>query len=94
MDAGYLECGGNAGCDECGGNEVLGDFGVEVECSACDGEGWGDDGPDHCEGMLKTEEHSEEDWDLVVQAVEWCFIVFVFAVQGPDIGRDEVEVVL
>jgi len=44
--------------------------------------------------MLEAKEHSEQDWDLIVQTVEGCFIVFVFAVQGPDIRRDEVEVVL
>ena len=70
------------------------DLGVEVECSTCDGQRRGNDRTDHCEGMLEAKEHSEQDWDLIVQTVEGCFIVFVFAVQGPDIRRDEVEVVL
>jgi hypothetical protein len=44
--------------------------------------------------MLETEEQGEEDWDLIVEPVEGCFVVFVSAVQGPDIGCDEVEVIL
>jgi hypothetical protein len=44
--------------------------------------------------MLETEEQGEEDWDLIVEPVEGCFVVYVSAVQGPDIGCDEVEVIL
>jgi hypothetical protein len=44
--------------------------------------------------MLETEEQGEEDWDLIVEPVEGGFVVLVFAVQGPDIGCDEVEVIL
>ena len=72
----------------------MGYFCVEVEGSSCDGEGWGHDGSDHCEGVLEAEEESKEDGDFIVEAVEWCFIVLVFPVQGPDIGCDEVEIIL
>jgi hypothetical protein len=44
--------------------------------------------------MLETEEQGEEDWDLIVEPVEGGFVVLIFAVQGPDIGCDEVEVIL
>jgi len=44
--------------------------------------------------MLETEEQGEEDWDLIVEPVEGGFVVLVFAVQGPDIGCDEVVVIL
>jgi hypothetical protein len=67
---------------------------IEVECSAGNGEGWGDNGTDHRECVLKTKEEGEEDWDLIVEAIEWCFVVFVLAVQGPDVGCNKVEVVL
>jgi hypothetical protein len=43
---------------------------------------------------LEAEEESEEDGDLIVEAVEWCFIIFVFAVQRPDVGCDEVDIIL
>jgi hypothetical protein len=44
--------------------------------------------------VLKTEEESEEDGDFIVETVEWCFIIFVFPVQGPDVGCDEVDIIL
>jgi hypothetical protein len=30
--------------------------------------------------VLEAEEESEEDGDLIVEAVEWCLVVFVFSV--------------
>jgi hypothetical protein len=44
--------------------------------------------------MLEAEQERQEDGDFIVQAIEWCFIFFVFAIQGPYVGCDEVEVVL
>ena len=44
--------------------------------------------------MLEAEQERQEDGNFIVQAVEWCFIFFVFAIQGPYVGCDEVEVVL
>jgi hypothetical protein len=43
---------------------------------------------------LEAEKQSEENGDLIIEAVEWCFIVFVFSVQGPDVGCDEIDVIL
>lgn len=67
---------------------------VEVKGAAGDGEGWGDDGADHCEGVLEAEEEGEEDGDLVVEAVEGCDVVFIFAVERPDVWGYEVHVIL
>jgi hypothetical protein len=94
VDAGYLKGGCDAGCDEGRRNEVLGDLCVKVECTSCDCQGRGHDRPDHGEGMLETEEQGEEDGDLIGESVEWRFIIFVLAIQGPDVGCDEVEIVL
>lgn len=80
MHPGDLESGRDTGCDERCGNEILRDGGVEIECSACDSERWGDDGSDHCESMLETQKEGQKDGYLVVEAVERGFVVFVFAV--------------
>jgi hypothetical protein len=81
-------------CDECGGYEVLGHLSIEVESSAGKSQGWGDDGTDHRERMLQTEEDCEENRDLIVESIEWCFVVLVLAVQGPDVGGNEVKIIL
>lgn len=94
MDSGYLQSRRDASCDEGSGDEVLGYFSVEVEGPTCDGKWWGDDGADHGEGVLEAEEEGEQDGDLIVEAVERRFVVLVLAVQWPDVGGDEVEVVL
>lgn len=44
--------------------------------------------------MLEAEEEREEDGDFVVEAVERGDIVSVFAIQGPYVGRDEVDIIL
>jgi hypothetical protein len=44
--------------------------------------------------MLETEEDGEEDWDLIVETIKWSDIVFVFAVERPDVGCDQINVVL
>lgn len=44
--------------------------------------------------MLEAEQERQEDGNFIVQAVEWCFIFFVLAIQGPYVGCDEVEVVI
>lgn len=94
MNTGNLKSGCDTSRDECSGNEILGKFSVEVEGSACDRERRGDNRSDHGQGMLETEQDREKNGNLIVQAVEWCFIVFVFAIQGPDVGGDQVEIVL
>jgi hypothetical protein len=44
--------------------------------------------------VLQTKEESEEDGNLIVESIERCFVVFVFTVQGPDVRRDQVEIIL
>jgi hypothetical protein len=44
--------------------------------------------------MLEAEKKSQKNWNFVIKTVEWSFIVFVFAIQGPDVGGDEVGVIL
>jgi hypothetical protein len=44
--------------------------------------------------MLETKQQGEEDWDLVVEAVEWSDIVFVFAIQRPNVGSNKVDIIL
>lgn len=54
------------GGDEGGGDEVRGHFRFEIEGARGDGEGWGDDGADHGEGVLEAEEECQEDRDAVI----------------------------
>lgn len=44
--------------------------------------------------MLKAEKQCQENGYAVVKAVERRLIVFVLSVQGPDIGGNQVDVVL
>ena len=43
---------------------------------------------------MEAEEESEEDGDFIVEPVKWCFIFFVFSIQGPDVWCEEVEIIL
>lgn len=67
---------------------------VEIEGAAIDSKWRRDNGSDHREGMLEAEEERKEDGDFIIGAVERGLVVAVFAVQWPDIGGDEVELVL
>lgn len=89
-----LHCGGNACCDERCGYEILCDCGIEVECTTGNSKRGGDDGTNHRQGMLQTEQEGQEDGDFVVQAVERCFIVFVLAIERPYVWCNEVYVIL
>jgi hypothetical protein len=44
--------------------------------------------------MLETQEDSQKNRDFIIEPVEWCFVVFVFAIERPDVGGDEVEIIL
>lgn len=67
---------------------------VEVECTTSNCKRRRDNGSNHCERMLQSQQQSQEDGNFVIEAVEWSFVVFVFAIQRPDIRGDEVQVVL
>jgi hypothetical protein len=44
--------------------------------------------------MLETEKKGQEDWNLIVKPVKWCFVIFVFSVERPDIGSDKIDIIL
>ena len=43
---------------------------------------------------MKAEEHDEEERDFVVWVEEGWDVVYVATVERPDVGREEVEVVV
>jgi hypothetical protein len=44
--------------------------------------------------VLQAEEKGEQDGDLVVKPVEWRVDPFVLSVQRPDVGGDQIKIVL
>ena len=94
MDTSDLKRCRNTGCDECRRDKILSYGRVEIEGSTSDRQRWGNNGSDHCQGMLKTKKESQQNWNLVVEAVEGRFEVLILAIKGPDVGCYEVEIVL
>ena len=84
----------NTGGDERGGNKILSHSGIKVEGPTSNCQRWRDDGSDHGQGVLEAEKDGQENWDLIIEAVEGRLVVFVFAIEWPDVGGDEVEVIL
>jgi hypothetical protein len=80
MDPRHLESSSDPGGDESCRYQILGDGGIEIESSACYGQRWGHDGPDHSQCVLETKENGKKDRDLVVEAVERSLIVLIFAI--------------
>jgi hypothetical protein len=44
--------------------------------------------------MLKAQEDGEKNGNFIVEAVERSLVILVFAVKRPDVGGDEVEIIL
>jgi hypothetical protein len=44
--------------------------------------------------MLKCQNDSEKDGNLIIKAIEGALIVLVFLVQRPDVGCDKINVIL
>lgn len=90
----YLQGCCEPGCDEGRADEVLGHLGLEVEGTGGDGEGRGHDGSNHGQGMLEAENDGEEKRDFIVKPIKRRRVAFVLFVQWPDVGRNEIEIVL
>ena len=44
--------------------------------------------------MLKSQNDGKKNGNLIVKAIERSLIVLVYLVQGPNIGRDKIDVIL
>ena len=89
-----LQCSRDAGRNESCRHQILRLGWIEVKRAACDGKRRGDNGSDHGQGMLKSEDKREQNWDAIIKPVERCFVILVLLVERPDVGCEKVYIVL
>ncbi len=94
MYPGDLKKCGQSGRDKGSRDKILSNRGIKVEGASGYGKRRRDNRTNHGECMLKSQNDGEKDGNLIVEAIERCLIVLVFPVQGPDIGCDEIDVIL
>jgi hypothetical protein len=44
--------------------------------------------------VLETKQEGEENGDLIIETIEWSFIVLVFPIERPYVWCDKVDIVL
>jgi hypothetical protein len=65
------------GCNERRRNKILALICVQIKCSACDCQRGRYHRPNHGQGVLQAQYDGEENWYLIVESIEWCFMVLV-----------------